>query len=258
MGVVRFVKARLFGFAWAILLLVACYLAYQALVPRALEFVELSSPKGFRALVVNGGASAFDPLQTLTWETENPNASAAQQPDEGRLCEVLLRDPASPVDGNRTGTVSVVEFFDYRCPYCKVLTKILSELRAEGRIHVIYKEWPILSEGSLLGARAALAARKQGKYLEFHERLMQSRLIPTMGQVEHLSRTFEIDQSRLMKDMFSTATNSALQRNSALASKLGLVGTPALVVGRTVVQGAVTQEQLERVIADEQSSEPAC
>ena len=258
MRIIGYVKAHPYGCAWILLLVIAGYIGYRAAAPVELEFVELSSPKGFRALVLNSKSSTFDPLQGLPWKEGEANSTTRPQEDLGGVCEMLLHDKASPIVGSRDGTVSVVEFFDYRCPYCKVLTEILSEVRADGLIHVIYKEWPILGESSLLGARAALAAEKQGRYLEFHETLMKSRLIPTMGYIQNLSGKFDINHPQLLKDMSSEETSSALRRNSALASQLGLGGTPVLVVGRTFVQGAVTQEQLERLISYERSSAPVC
>ena len=258
MQIAEHFRAHLYRYGWVLLVIVAGYAAFQAAAPGELEFVELSSPKGFRTLVVNGNSSAFNPLQGLPWDTGSSEPSRSTEQEAGSVCQMLLHDETSPVGGRRDGTVSVVEFFDYRCPYCKVLTEILSKLQADGLVHVIYKEWPILGEGSVLGARAALAAGKQGKYLEVHERLMQSRLIPTMGYVEHLSGQLDINQEQLMKDMFSEETTLTLRRNAALASKLGLTGTPVLVVGRTFVQGAVTQKQLERLIALERSAGPVC
>lgn len=251
-------KAYPYGYAWVLLVIIAGYVAYHAAAPAKLNFADLASPKGFRTLLLKGNSSAFDPFQGLLQDTETANSTHRPAQDVGGICERLLRDPSSPTIGSRNNTVSVVEFFDYRCPYCKVLTRSLSSIRADGLIHVIYKEWPILGQGSLLGARAALAAGKQGKYLEFHEALMRSRLIPTMEYIQHLSSKVDLNQEQLVKDMFSEETSSALRRNSALASSLGLVGTPVLVVGRTFVQGAVTQKQLEQLIAYERSSGPLC
>ncbi len=226
---------------------------YWSSRPSPLKFVELTEPKGFRALVLKSGGSGFDPV----WSFMRTPSSAPVQ-NVGSVCELLRRDAASPVAGSRQGTVSVVEFSDYRCPYCKVLAKILTELREEGSIHIVHKEWPILSQYSELGARAALAAHKQGKYLAMHEQLMQSRLLPTAGYIEDLGRRLELDQTQLNEDMSSTETTAALTRNNALARKLGLVGTPALVVGRTIVEGAVSKRQLKALIALENRPNVPC
>ena len=118
-------------------------------------------------------------------------------------------------------------------------------------VRIVYKEWPILGDSSLLAARAGLAADKQGKYLAFHTRLMNSRLIPTATYIDEIAAALGLNQSQLRLDMNSVATTLAIQRTSALASVLGLLGTPALVVGRTMVQGEITQSQLDRLIENE-------
>jgi protein-disulfide isomerase len=118
-------------------------------------------------------------------------------------------------------------------------------------VRIIYKEWPILGDSSVLAARAGLAADKQGKYLAFHTRLMNSRLIPTAAYIEGISVDLGMNQSQLRVDMDSQITTLAIQRTSALASTLSLIGTPALVVGRTIVQGEITRRQLDRLIENE-------
>ena len=123
-------------------------------------------------------------------------------------------------------------------------------MRADN-LRIVYKEWPILGDGSVLAARAGLAADKQGKYPAFHTRLMNSRFIPTVAYVEGIAAELGLDLAQLRVDMNSAATMLAIQRTSALASALHLVGTPVLVVGRTIVQGEITRKQLERLIDNE-------
>ena len=125
-------------------------------------------------------------------------------------------------------------FLDYRCPYCKKLTNIMSKMQADN-VRIIYKEWPILGDSSVLAARAGLAADKQGKYIAFHTRLMNSRLIPTIAYIEEIAIELGMNPSQLREDMKSGSTTLSIQRTSALASALSLIGTPALVVGRTIV-----------------------
>ena len=126
----------------------------------------------------------------------------------------------------------------------------MSQLQKE-KIRIVYKEWPILGESSVLAANASLAADKQGKYLEFHARLMNSRLIPTIAYINEIAVDLGINKSQLLRDMTSEITAHALERTSELASALGLVGTPALVIGRTIVQGEISRRVLERLIDDE-------
>jgi protein-disulfide isomerase len=117
-------------------------------------------------------------------------------------CGALFRDPNSPAVGNRDSGVHIVAFLDYRCPYCKKLTNILAKMQVDN-VRIVYKEWPILGDSSLLAARAALAADKQGKYLAFHRRLMNSRLIPTATYIEEIAVTLGLNQSQLRTDMNS-------------------------------------------------------
>ena len=126
----------------------------------------------------------------------------------------------------------------------------MAKMQADN-VRIVYKEWPILGDSSLLAARAGLAADKQGKYLAFHTRLMNSRLIPTAAYIEEVAAEVGLNQLQLITDMNSAVTTHAIQRTSALASALGLLGTPALVVGRTIVQGEITRSQLERLIENE-------
>jgi len=213
-----------------------------------LKFVELSSPKGFRALVLNTQSSSPGPLFGLS--PQSPQNTVAPE----AFCQTLFEDKSSPVLGDRKAKVDIVEFFDYRCPYCKELKDILVQLKGERSVRIIYKEWPILSEGSKLASRAALGAAAQGKYMEFQSQLMSARLLTTQAYVKKMAANNNLDVKKLFKDMNAPKTTAALERNAALAYELGVVGTPALVVGRTIVQGAISKKQLARLIDIEASS----
>jgi protein-disulfide isomerase len=226
---------------------IAAYVAWSLAPPPALKFRDRAYPPGFRDLVLEGTLSPLDPTFALQ---PIPRAATAPRPEPPALCEALLRDPASPAIGRPDSALPIAAFLDYRCPYCKTLAGILSRLQV-GAVRMVYKDWPILGEGSMLGARAALAAHRQGRYLAFHARLMNSRLVPTDRFVEDIAVELGLDRGQWRSDMNSQATAAAIARTAALASALGLIGTPALVVGRTVVQGEITRRQLERLIADE-------
>ena len=103
----------------------------------------------------------------------------------------------------------------------------------------------------MLAARAALAVAKQGRYLDFHARLMETRFMPTLAYVEALAEDIGLDQSQLVADMDAPDIAAHLQRSAMLASRFGFVGTPGMVVGRTIVQGAITRAALEDLIAEE-------
>ncbi|MEX0853334.1 MAG: DsbA family protein [Bauldia sp.] len=242
--------------AKGLILVVVAVLALAAmprLLPARIEFREVDEPKGFRQLVLDGESSRLDPL---TGTDRGPPASEA---DEASVCELLFHDPDSPTVGSGADKVAVVAFFDYRCPYCKTLDPLLSGMEADGDIRLVFKEWPILGANSLLAARAALAAARQGKYPEFHARLMASGFIPTAGYIEALAGELSLDTGRLLADMEAQAVTAEIERTFGLAARLGFGGTPSLVVGRTIVNGAIRKADLKRLVADEAaSSTTAC
>lgn len=163
--------------------------------------------------------------------------------------------PDSPAVENQDRQVQIVAFLDYRCPYCRKLSNIRSKLPSDN-IRIVYKEWSILGDSSVLAARAGLATDKQRKYLSFHMRLMKSRLVPTIAYIEEIANELTMNLLHLRLDMNSGRTMLAIGHASALASALGFIGTPALVVRHTIVQDKITQSQLERLIEDERQLLP--
>ena len=152
----------------------------------------------------------------------------------------LYQSPDSSVGGNPAGDVTIVEFFDYRCPHCRRMVPVIKALLAEDRgVRLVYKEMPILGEESVLAARAALAARGQGKYAEAHERLMAEAGPITPATLVATLAGMGLDGDRLRADMDAPEIGALLARELALAQALGIDGTPAFVVGGELVVGAV-------------------
>lgn len=163
-------------------------------------------------------------------ETQQSHQQISQNQQE------LSDDAGSPVGGNARGDITIVEFFDYQCPYCKVMAPRLSELlEADGNIRFVYKEWPILGPVSEVAARAALAAWKQGKYAGFHERLMAVKEPLTVELILDTAKSLSLDLRRLEKDMASGEIDDILRRNKALADRLDITATPAFVVGDLLI-----------------------
>lgn len=232
-----------------VLIVVIGWFALWGVRPERLVFRPVATPEGFRELVLQTPSSRPDAILAGLPRNENETSAILSEGPNLSVCDVLFRDPASPAVGGAESTLMIVEFFDYRCPYCKVLSEILTDIQeSEPRVRVIYKDWPILSKNSELTARAALAAANQGKYIVFHRRIMMAGLIPTPAYIEDVAKRFGMDLAQLREDMAADETTRALRRNARLASALGLIGTPALVVGRTIVQGAITRVQLDRLI----------
>lgn len=162
----------------------------------------------------------------------------------------LLQDPDSPVGGNPAGDVTVVEFFDYRCPHCRRMVPVIKALlAADPGVRLVYKELPILGEESVLAARAALAARGQGKYAEAHDRLMAEAGPLTRAAVLATLAGIGLDGERLRADMDAPEIGTLIGRELALAQALGIDGTPALVVGGELVVGAVDLGTLRDLVS---------
>ena len=162
----------------------------------------------------------------------------------------LLNDPTSPVSGNLSGDITVVEFFDYRCGYCKKAAGAVTQLQKEDRrVRVIYKDLPILGEASELAAKAALASKAQGKHQAFHEALLASK--GEMSKESILSTAVEVglDRKRLEADMASPEWQTVVDRNRALAKNLGINGTPGFIVGTELVPGALDLNGLKELIS---------
>lgn len=182
---------------------------------------------------------------------ETRERSAARRAAIERHAEALFRDAADPVRGNPRGDVTVVEFFDVRCGYCKQLHPALEALvLRDAQVRVVMKDLPILGPNSVLASRALLAAQRQGRYPALHDALMTLRGEPTEAVIRQQAERVGLDWTRLRRDMDDPAIQRRIEANIRLAQGIGVEGTPALVIGGTLVPGAVELEQLERMVAE--------
>jgi protein-disulfide isomerase len=162
----------------------------------------------------------------------------------------LTQDPGSPVGGNPEGRVTVVEFFDYQCGYCKRQVGELKKLlQTDTDIRLVYKDLPILGPPSVFAARAALAARKQGKHEALHDALMATSERLTEPVVLQVAARSGLDIAQLEKDMADPSVSEALDRNFQLQRALNIQGTPALIVGTEFIPGAASLEALKTAVA---------
>ena len=167
-----------------------------------------------------------------------------------RHAKALLADPDSFVGGNPDGDVTLVEFFDYRCGYCKQFAPLLTSImKQDPKLRVVYKEFPVLGPDSFRAAQAALAARDQGYYLEFHEALMAADAPLTDKAVMTVARAVGLDVDRLKRDMETPKVLNILGNNHRLAEALAIDGTPTLIVGDSIVRGAIPMADLAALIA---------
>src|ERR1700751_576231 len=163
----------------------------------------------------------------------------------------IFDDPATPVGGNPEGDVTIVEFFDYRCPYCKQVQPSLQALLGEDhKLRFIYKEMPVLGAPSLTAAHAALAARLQGKYEHFHAAMMATKGQITDEVIYQVAGSVGLDVDRLKRDMAAPEIEQALKANLALASALEIRGTPGFIIGEHIVPGAIDLDALKNLVAD--------
>jgi protein-disulfide isomerase len=163
---------------------------------------------------------------------------------------LLVADPDTPAAGSAEADVTIVEFFDYRCPYCKQVEPSLEKLVNEDtKLRIVYKEFPILGEVSVYASRAALAARKQGKYDEFHRAMMAAKGQIDDATVMSVATLVGIDVGRLKKDMDAPEVEQLLRRNFDLAEALDIQGTPAFIVGDKLTAGAADLAMLRKMVA---------
>jgi protein-disulfide isomerase len=162
----------------------------------------------------------------------------------------LVNTRHEPYIGNPNATVSVVEFFDYQCSYCKRMAEDLAKLVEEDPdLLIVFKELPVLGKESNLAARAALAATKQGKYQEFHLAFMRLRGGLSERAVFGLANRLGLDEERLRRDMNSQDIESSIQENYRLAQEIGVRGTPAFIIGDQLFPGAMSPEAIRELIA---------
>ncbi|MBA3909939.1 MAG: hypothetical protein C0524_08625 [Rhodobacter sp.] len=170
--------------------------------------------------------------------------------------DMLERDPNAPVLGNPDGDVTVVEFFDYNCPYCKrAMPEVDALLAEDGGVRLALREWPILGEGSVFAARAALASRKQGKYIEFHKALMGMRGKVEADSVLRVAGEIGLDVEKLKADMQAPEVDEHIATSMRLAEALGFNGTPSFVVGDQLIPGFVQKAQLSESVAAARAAE---
>ncbi len=164
----------------------------------------------------------------------------------------LLYDPATPIVGNPDGEVTLVEFFDYRCGFCRRVLPSMQALMEEDKdLRIAFKELPVLGEESVRAARAALASRLQDEtlYLDFHLALMSADDL-SAGGIRTVAADVGLDPDQLAQDMESDEVSKAIDANYQLASALGIEGTPAFVIGETLVPGAVDKARLAALIEE--------
>ena len=179
----------------------------------------------------------------------------AATPDEDTILTeaAVLRDPEVPVTGNPQGDITVVEWSDYQCPYCRRIEPELRQvIHNDGKARLVLKDWPILGPVSVVAARMALAAKFQDKYHQAHDAMMGIKSRLTEPRISELLAEVGIDMDQLKRDLNAHASDidSILKRNNEQATAFGFRGTPSFIVGKFRVPGVLTMAQFEQAIAD--------
>lgn len=163
----------------------------------------------------------------------------------------IFNDPDSFVGGNPKGDVTIVEFFDYQCGYCKMAHGFVQELLQDDKnIRFVYKEFPILGDGSLLASRAAIASIKQKKYEKFHNALMENKSQLSEDAIMNIAKTVGLDPDQLKKDMASEKVSQIIETDRELGNQLGIRGTPMFIIGEQTFPGALGLDQMKKAIEE--------
>lgn len=174
----------------------------------------------------------------------------------------IFHENGDPVEGNPNGTVTIAQFFDYQCPHCVHMVPVINALiKANPNVRFVFKEFPIRGSQSERASRAALAAKMQGKYLVFHEALMNESKSPLdEATILKVAQTAGLDVAKLKADMNSAAVDQLIKNNTKLGQNLQLIGTPAIFIAKTdisnnadakaitFIPGQIDQDKLQVVI----------
>jgi protein-disulfide isomerase len=183
-----------------------------------------------------------------------PGSALGKEDTDKVLTEsAVLRDPDVPWAGNPDGDITIVEYFDYNCPYCrKVEPELRQVVQDDGKVKLVYKDWPVLGPVSIAAARLALAAKYQDKYVAAHDALMGTASKLTEPRIRELLAGAGIDLDRATRDLETNAKtiDAILARTNDQATAFGFRGTPAFIIGKFRVPGALTMAQFDQAIAD--------
>ena len=177
--------------------------------------------------------------------------------------EAIFNSPRNVTLGNKEGDVTFVEFFDYNCGYCKrAMADMMELMKADPKLKIVLKEFPVLSAGSVEAAQVGVAVRMQDptgkKYLDFHQKLLTGRGAADKARAMAAAKEAGLDMAKLEKDLSSAEVRNTLEENFKLAEAMGMNGTPSYVIGKQVVVGAVGVESLREKISNARCGKATC
>ena len=237
----------------------AMMLALPAATPTRAQTFSADQRQEIEGIVKNYLLQHPEVMQDVMAELEKHQKAAEAEKNRAAVAEnnaTIFSSPHQVVLGNPQGNVTMVEFFDYNCGYCKhALSDMLTLLKTDPNLKFVLKEFPVLGEGSVEAAHVAVAARMQDvtgkKYIEFHQKLLGGRGPADKARALAAAKEVGFDMARIEKDMGSDEVKKTIDENLKLADLIGVNGTPSYVVGDEVVVGAVGLDALKEKIAAE-------
>jgi protein-disulfide isomerase len=207
--------------------------------------------------LLNNPKIVLEALEKADAAAKAEEASAARDEIVKRH-EELDNDPTSPAIGNPKGDITIVEFFDYRCPYCKASAPTIEQLLDSDKgIRLVLKDYPILGKDSVLASRAALVAAKHGKYGDFYKAMFALKTPVDETSTMAVIKAIGLDPVQVKKEMEASEIDVILKRNYELGRAIGADGTPSYVIGDAISAGALTGEELRAKIAAARAKQPS-
>ena len=251
------------------LLAVTAVLAVTPLLPASAQSISPDQRKEIEAIIKDYLIKNPEVLQDVSAELEKRQAAAEAAKHQSAVkdhAETIFNSKRQVVLGNPQGDVTMVEFFDYNCGYCKrALSDMMEMMKKDSKLRVVLKEFPVLGEGSVEAARVAVAARMQDatgkKYLDFHQKLLGARGSIGRAQALAAAKDAGFDMARMEKDMAGDEPKATIEESFKLADALGLSGTPSYVVGPQspqVLIGAVGLPNLQEKVNAARCGKATC
>jgi protein-disulfide isomerase len=205
-------------------------------------------------------------LEEVSAELTKRQATAEAEKHQAAIASnanIIFNSPRGVTVGNKDGDVTFVEFFDYNCGYCKrAMTDMIDLMKADPKLKVVLKEFPVLGPGSVEAAQVAVAVRMQDptgkKYLDFHQKLLGGRGQADKARAMAAAKEAGLDMAKLEKDLTSPEVRATIEENFKLAEAMGMNGTPSYVIGKQVVIGAVGADALKEKIGIARCGKATC
>src|SRR6188472_368116 len=239
---------------------------FGAAVPASADSFSDAQRTDIEAIIKNYLVTHPEVLEEAMNELSKRQATADAEKHQVSIAknsDAIFNSPRGVTLGNKDGDVTFVEFFDYNCGYCKrAMTDMLDLMKADPKLKVVLKEFPVLSQGSVEAAQVAVAVRMQDptgkKYLDFHQKLLGGRGAADKARAMAVAKEVGLDMAKLEKDLSSAEVRNTLEENFKLAEAMGMNGTPSYVIGKQVVIGAVGVDNLKEKIGVARCGKATC